>query len=95
MITTIMCAIALVLGGFVYYECHVAKRRYEKEIKELKQTIAVYDTSERVIKNCVVYTPEEPVTIDGDHMAFIGCKFENLGRNQATKALREILGLKA
>jgi hypothetical protein len=94
MVTSINLLVILVCVGCLYYFIIRERRGYEKQIRELKQMISVYDTSERVIKNCVVYTPEEPVTINGERMAFIGCTFEQLGRNPATKALRECLGLK-
>lgn len=70
---------------------------HQKELKEtagLKAVIKAYDESDKVIKDCVVYT-QLPITITGSNMAFISCRFENLGKKIPDIELKNILCLQA
>ena len=89
-ILAVVLSCLVILWNSVYNE----RDEYKRKIRELERKIMVYDKSDKVIKNCVVYTPEEAITLNGSNIAIMDCKFEQLGRNPATKALRECLGLK-
>jgi len=67
--------------------------KHRKEMEFMQNTIDTYDKSDKVIKNCVVYTPY-PVNITGSNCAFISCRFENLGITMPSVELENILGLK-
>ena len=65
-----------------------------EEMELLKNIVITYDKSDKVIKDCVVYT-ELPVNVKGNNLTFISCIFENLGKTMPGAGLMQILGLEA
>ena len=87
LLVVVACLIIIHIG--LLYE----RSEHEEKINDLKVIIAIYDKSDKVIKDCVVYTPDKPVTVTGDHLAFIGCTFQHTGLKAETKVLKKILGI--
>jgi len=93
--------VANALLFFVAVSLFLALREYRKgkmadaqRIYDLTVKLDTYGQSEKVIKDCVVYSAF-PLTIEGSGMAFIDCKFEDLRKRPATPELNAILGIKS
>lgn len=71
----------------------VANKKQRKRIKALEEIIEIYDNSSKVIKNCVLYMPDAPLSINADGITIMNCTLENLQRTPATKALKEVFGV--
>ena len=85
---------ALVLSLIENHKELKDQKSMQREMEFMQNIIDTYDKSDKVIKNCVVYTPL-PVNITGSNETFISCTFESLGETMPSVELGNILGLKA
>ena len=90
-INVLLLGVVVVLCGMLY-EYRKEKTKDIQKIYDLEIVIKTYDVSEKVIKDCVVYSTL-PVTISGNGLAFMGCTFADMGQRPATPELKEILGI--